>query len=90
MIRNEKGEFGSKYILEQYTDLYNDYSTWIEPNTEKQTTCDRLQAGVRAWLSWCEENDVDPLAVEENDVRSYIVEGLSKYAETQYITKPLS
>lgn len=69
---NEKGQFEPKYSLDEYTDLYDDYGGWITDNLDKQTTIDRLKAGVRAWLSWCEENDVDPYVATENDVRRYI------------------
>ncbi|ELZ91144.1 tyrosine-type recombinase/integrase [Haloferax sulfurifontis] len=87
MIRNEKGKFEQEYTLDQYEGLYDDYEEWVDPNADKETTSDRLKAGVRAWLFWCEENQIDPFEVEENDVRSYIVEGLSKYADTTLIRR---
>ncbi|MDS0278030.1 site-specific integrase [Halomicroarcula sp. S1AR25-4] len=72
MNRNEKGQYQGKYDLEKHEDLYELYSEWVLLNTEKTTTIDRLQAGVRLWLYWCENNDVDPLTASENDVRRYI------------------
>ncbi|ADD03827.1 integrase family protein [Natrialba magadii ATCC 43099] len=70
--RNDEGQFGTKYELTEYEELYDQYSTWVGINAEKETTETRLKAGVRAWLHWCEENGVDPVTAEENDVRAYI------------------
>lgn len=75
MNRNEKGQFEQKYHLDEYGDLYDLYGGWVTTNAEKTTTIDRLKAGVRAWLHWCENydrRDVDPPNASENDVRAYI------------------
>ncbi|WP_218836343.1 tyrosine-type recombinase/integrase [Halorarum salinum] len=72
MERNDKGQFEAKYRLEENTDHYEQYAEWVLLNVDKETTQDRLKAGVRAWLYWCEQQDVDPLTVEEDDVRLYI------------------
>jgi len=87
--RNEKGQFTSKYDLGEYEPLYNRYSEWVMAHIEKNTTIDRLKAGVRAWLYWCEDTGVDPLDVEEDDVRRYILDNRSE-ADTTLIRRVAS
>ncbi|ESP88916.1 tyrosine-type recombinase/integrase [Candidatus Halobonum tyrrellensis] len=82
MDRTEKGQFVAKHKLREHQDLYNDYGGWVETNREKSTTIERLKAGVKAWLWWCENNDVDPLSVDTTDIRTYIVDIRSQYADT--------
>lgn len=72
MSRNEKGQFGEKYPIDKHTDLYEAFAEWTYINTEKSSTIERLNAGVRVWLYWCEQNDVDPLLATESDVKAYI------------------
>lgn len=73
MKRNDKGQFTSDRDLSaKYSDLFIDYSEWITTSIDKGTTIDRLKAGVKAWLYWCQDNDIDPLTVDEDSVNSYI------------------
>lgn len=82
--RNDKGEFSGKYELSgELKELYEDYGEWVTLNTEKETTIDRLKAGVRAWMHWCVENDNHPYDVGEDEVRRYIKwMQLEEYADT--------
>lgn len=72
MTRNDKGQFSSDRELQEYKDLYQDYSEWLVINTSKQTTIDRRTAGAEAWIAWCEENDCDPAAATPRDIRSFV------------------
>ena len=71
--RNDRGQFEAKYTLSgEYKELSEEYSEWVTFNTNRDTTSERLKAGVRAWLHWCEQNDVDPYEATERDARRYI------------------
>lgn len=73
MNRNDDGQFGTKFDLdEEHTEYFDEYGVWVTINGDKQTTIDRLKEGVKAWLYWCQENDVHPYEATERDVRSYI------------------
>jgi integrase/recombinase XerD len=84
MNRDKKGRFTSaRDLTGEYKQLYDDYGGWITSTIEKQTTIDRLEAGVKAWLYWCMEEGIDPLAVDENTVNAYIRMMISEdYADT--------
>jgi len=73
MERNDKGQFASSRDLSsEYEEFFTDYSGWITASVDKQTTIDRLKAGVKAWLYWCQENDVDPMEADEDSVNAYL------------------
>lgn len=73
MKRNDKGQFASTRDLSStYKEFYTDYSGWVTASVDKQTTVDRLKAGVKAWLYWCQDAGLDPLVADEDSVNSYI------------------
>ena len=73
MKRNDQGQFTSDRELSgKYKPLYDDYSGWITATSEKQTTTDRLKEGVKAWLYWCLQEDIDPKAADKRSVNKYI------------------
>lgn len=73
MEKNDEGQFSTKYELsDAYGELFDEYSGWMTINTDKTTTIDRLKAGVRAWLYWCEDNDIQPYEARERQIRRYI------------------
>jgi len=84
MKRNEKGQFASERELSgEYKELYDDYSGWITATSQKQTTTDRLKHGVKAWLYWCSEEDIDPMTVDKRTVNAYIRMMITdEYADT--------
>ena len=89
--RNDSGQFNTKYELSEFSDLYDAYGEWVTINEAKETTATRLKAGVRAWLHWCENNDVHPFEAVESDVRSYIKSlQLDEAAETTITRKVAS
>jgi len=72
MSRNAKGQFEEKYPVDKHAGLYEGFAEWTRINTDKNSTIERLNAGVRVWFHWCEQNDVDPLRATEDDVKAYI------------------
>ncbi|OAQ51724.1 integrase [Natrinema mahii] len=73
MNRNDTGQFGLKYDLdEEHTEYFDEYGEWVTINVDKQTTIDRLKSGVRVWLHWCQKHDVNPYEATERDVRLFI------------------
>ncbi|MFU1780565.1 tyrosine-type recombinase/integrase [Haloarcula japonica] len=84
MRRDDSGQFGTKHTLsDEYREYFEDYSDWVATHVDKERTRERLEAGVRAWLRFCEDEELDPLAADENDVRIYIDELVrEEYAET--------
>lgn len=73
MSRDGKGRFEATVTLNgEYKNIHEDHSGWVAAHTRKQTTVDRLKAGTKAWLSWCEQNNLDPFTAESDDVRRYI------------------
>lgn len=83
MNKDDDGTFGSKYELSgMWKECYEEYAGMVSSTEEKITTADRLKAGCRAWLSWCEEEELSPFDVTERDVRLYVREMDSEgYAE---------
>lgn len=84
MERNDKGQFDStRDLTAEYKEFFTDYSGWVTSSVDKQSTVDRLKAGVQAWLYWCQENDVDPLNADGNSVNAYIRDLIREdFAET--------
>lgn len=84
MKRDKKGRFAETVSLSgDYKDIFEDYAGWITAHTQKQTTVTRLKAGTKAWLWWCQENNVEPFAAEDTDARRYIQWMIAEgYAET--------
>jgi len=84
MNRDDSGQFSTKDTLsDEYHEYFKDYSQWVTTHVDKDRTKERLEAGVRAWLRFCNKQGLDPLAVDENDVRIYIDELVrEEYAET--------
>lgn len=84
MKRNDKGQFESTHELSgTYKELYDDYSGWITAASDKQTTTDRLKNGVKTWLYWCFEQDIDPFEVDKQTVNAYIRDLIrDEYADT--------
>lgn len=82
--RDGKGRFETKYELDdEYSKFFDDYAVFVTINSRKESSTERLKAGVKAWLHWCQENDVQPFEATEDDVRSYIkAMQLAKHAET--------
>lgn len=73
MTRNDNGQFTQAVELSGvYSDIYDDHAGWVTSNTKKTTTIDRLKAGTKAWLYFCETQSIDPYEADENDVRMYI------------------
>lgn len=72
MNRTDKGRFESSVELQEHSDQYNQYAEWVGNNARKDSTEERLKAGVKQWLYWCESNDVEPSTAVEEDVRAYI------------------
>jgi integrase/recombinase XerD len=73
MERNDKGQFTSSFDLtSEYEEFFADYGGWVTASVDTQTTIDRLKAGVKAWLYWCQENGVAPLDADEDSVNAYI------------------
>lgn len=72
MVRTEKGHV-KKIELEDYHDLYEDYSELaLDKYANKSATQERRRKGVRYYLQWCSENDVDPVSAGEDDIKQYI------------------
>lgn len=84
MERNDKGQFApTRDLNSKYKTLHDDYSGWITAITDNQNTVTRLKSGVKGWLYWCQENEVEPLKVDEASVNSYIKMLIKEgYAET--------
>lgn len=88
MNRGDDGTYSSGTDLSgEYQDLYDDYQRWSSTHINKETTRERLQSGVRYWLSFCETEGIDPLSAEENDVRIYIDEMVSEGLADTSITR---
>lgn len=83
MTRNDKGQFESSVEISEHTDVFDRYAGWLVTHTDSETTVTRRKAGAKAWLSWCEENGIDPLQAGENTVRRFITDMVTEeYAET--------
>lgn len=71
--RDDKGRFAeSNGELEEYRELFEDFSSRINRQKENTNTIERHKKGVRYWLLWCEDNDIDPREVRRRDVVRYL------------------
>jgi integrase/recombinase XerD len=84
MKRDDEAKFTSERELSgKYKELYDDYSGWITATSKKQTTTDRLKEGVKAWLYWCLEEEIDPATADKRTVNAYIRRMVrDEYADT--------
>lgn len=91
-MRDDKGQFSSTIpdIEGEYKEYHEKYGGWVTTNVDPKTTIERLKSGSKAWLSWCAENELDPLEVTEDDVKLYILEMIEDgYADT-HITRSVA
>ena len=76
-MRNKKGQFTSpanKQISQESEEILGQYVHALrqQKSTTRDSTVDTRRREVRYWLAFCEQNEIDPMAATESDVRGYI------------------
>lgn len=84
MNRSDSGAFTSDLNLEGvHKTVFDTYMGWMTTHTENRNTIERLRSGSKRWLSWCQDEGIDPLDVTGDDVVMYISFLVEEdYAET--------
>ncbi|AEN07330.1 integrase family protein (plasmid) [halophilic archaeon DL31] len=83
MERNDKGQFSSDITLNgRYKELHEAYLEALVQADTNDRTFDARQKGTLYWLSFCQDNDLEPFEAEDSDVRSYFKQIRNQYANT--------
>lgn len=75
-------QFEREHELDAHTELFNPFLEFALGKYESDRSYKTRERGVRAWLCWCEDDEVDPLRVGEGDIHSYVTGLNREYADT--------